>query len=288
MIAARDSGAALAAPAHPFFGRRAVIASKHGKERALYAPLREELGLFPEVLLLETDRFGTFTGEVPRAGSQLDALRAKLREAADATPYDAVIVASEGSFFPDPAFAHATLNRELVALYDPQREIEIVGSAVGPARHVGAFDVATADDLDAALARLGVPAHGIVVFDGARHYKGVRDRAALLRLVADCRSRGANVRIESDLRAHMHPTRMEQITAAALDAAKRARSRCPHCSRPGYWRTDFIAGLPCSTCGEATSRTRSEVWSCIGCSKREERASIIASADPADCTTCNP
>ncbi len=270
-----------------FVGRRAVIATKHGKERVLAHPLRDELGMLPELLPLDTDRFGTFTGETPRIGSQLDALRAKLRAAREETSHDAVLVASEGSFFPDPHFPQITLDRELVGIYDPTTEIEIVGSAVAPARVISE-DVRDADALERALARIGLPEFGAIVHTGTSLHKGLRDADAVRAVVTAAWLRGEPVRIESDVRAHHNPARMRVIAEAGIDAVRRARSHCPGCARPGYWRMQVLPGLPCEECGAATERPRADVWACRACDHREERARDAATASAAHCDACNP
>lgn len=59
----------------------AVIATMHGKERVL-GPVLDGLGM-DWVLAsgLDTDAFGTFTGEIVRPGAQLDAARLKAEAA---------------------------------------------------------------------------------------------------------------------------------------------------------------------------------------------------------------
>lgn len=93
-------------------GRQAVIGTMHGKE-AVIGPRLSALGLtslVPENF--DTDRFGTFTGEVKRVGTQLEAARQKARAAMAATGAP-IGVASEGSFGPHPAipFLHMEIGR---------------------------------------------------------------------------------------------------------------------------------------------------------------------------------
>ncbi|MFP4519641.1 MAG: hypothetical protein ACLFQ5_09305, partial [Oceanicaulis sp.] len=65
----------------PFAGRTALIATMHGKVAALAPPL-EALGFTVEAATgLDTDRFGTFSGEIERTGNMLEAARAKARAA---------------------------------------------------------------------------------------------------------------------------------------------------------------------------------------------------------------
>ena len=106
----------MAPPPRLYKGARALLATMHGKERVI-APLAARfLGLSVDVAPgLDTDAFGTFSRDVARAGSPLDAARAKI-EAAFALAADVeVALASEGSFGPHPHVPFAALGREYMA-----------------------------------------------------------------------------------------------------------------------------------------------------------------------------
>ena len=87
-----------------FRGRKLVIATMHGKEQVIAPVLQEALGV--EMILtgsLNTDTFGTFSGEIPRELSPEAAALAKCNLAMQLTGCD-LAVASEGSFgriYPD-------------------------------------------------------------------------------------------------------------------------------------------------------------------------------------------
>ena len=76
--------------------------------------------------------------------------------------------------------------------------------------------------------------------------------------------------LETDVRAHKNPTRMEMIRLAAMDLAARLNSLCPACGAP-------------------TRETRAEVHDCLKCAHRltRERADRQY-ADPGRCDYCNP
>lgn len=271
----------------PYAGHRAVIVTKHGKERAILPVLRERLGMFGELLILDTDQFGTFTGEIPRTGDQLGALRAKTAAAAEATPYDAVFIASEGAFLPDPGFPWTSIDRELISLFDRDNDIEVVGCAVSKETNMVSQTVATERDVEKALCAIRFPSHAAVLREGLRLEKGVTDAARLWDFVRDCWTRGELPTLESDMRAHCNPTRMAVIAAAAQNLADRLLSPCPCCARPGYWITQAIPGLPCVECGSASSRTKAFLWSCTGCAFAQER-SCEGYAKQDECSECNP
>ncbi|NJL48611.1 MAG: hypothetical protein HC929_15415, partial [Leptolyngbyaceae cyanobacterium SM2_5_2] len=110
-------------------GRRAVLATMHGKERVI-GPVVAALGIQTEVPPgFDSDRYGTFTREISRAGSQLEAARQKALAAMALTGYD-LALASEGAFGPDPMIPWVACDRELVLLVDRQSGLELVGEAI--------------------------------------------------------------------------------------------------------------------------------------------------------------
>lgn len=80
-----------------FAGRFASLGTMQGKELALAPPLRQQLGIGPAVGQIDTDRFGTFTGKIPRIGTMRNTAIGKARAAMAATglPFG---LASVGSF----------------------------------------------------------------------------------------------------------------------------------------------------------------------------------------------
>ena len=95
--------------------------------------------------------------------------------------------------------------------------------------------------------------------------------------------------LQTELRAHANPTRMEMIRLAAEDLVKILRSPCPACGAPGFWLVEHIAGLPCGDCGAPTREARAEVQGCLKCAHRETRERTDRQhADPGRCDYCNP
>jgi hypothetical protein len=279
-------------------GERTVIATMHGKERAIAPLLAEAFGLDCAVPAgFDTDRFGTFTREIERTGSQLDAARAKIAAAFDHVPHARLAVASEGSFGPHPWVPFAPLGRELVLLVDRQTGLEIAG-------HDATMDTNFAhvvvDRPAAALAfaeRVRFPEHGLIVM-GCRGdrpapdialRKGIVAAEALDRSVRDVVVLCGAAFIETDMRAHVNPTRMQAIARATRDLVRRFRSRCPVCAYPGFDVTERLAGLPCAWCGEPTRVLKAEVLHCAACGYRIERSlGDRVTADPGLCDGCNP
>lgn len=274
-------------------GRRIALLTQHGKERVI-RPLFADL-LSAEVELatgFDTDAFGTFTRDVVRDGDQLEAARKKAEKGMDLLGLECGL-ASEGAFGAD-ALSFFSSNLELVVLVDRERDLEIVGRAVGPPHQFHAR-ITTHDALVAFAERASFPGHGLVLRpDGesdSRIVKGLAD-AAGLRAAFDealAQSSSGAVFVESDLRAHMNPTRREVIARATKDLIQRIQSPCPRCASPGFWAVERIAGLPCEECSSPTSETRAVRWGCVRGDHFETRDVVTGRlADPLRCPLCNP
>lgn len=281
----------------PWRGRPAVIATMHGKERAMAPLLQRGLGLRVALAKgLDTDAFGTFTRDIARPGSPRETARAKIDAAFALLPDCPIGIASEGSFGPHPQLPFCAIDREIVLLRDRENAIELIGQFATPDTnfsHLAVIDVASAM---AFAEHIGFPDHGVIVM-GCRN----GDPAPDLALVKDCATKGALATvlarvigecraawIETDMRAHRNPRRMRAIKQATLDLVIRARSRCPACGQPGFGIIDRVPGLACSACGTPTRLARAELLGCQGCEQQSERPVPLAAADPAHCDACNP
>ena len=154
----------MQASGRPYKNAVAVLATMHGKERAIGPVLEQGLGLRVALAMgLDTDRFGTFSRDIERTGSQLDAARAKIAAGFEYAPYARVGLASEGSFGPHPYIPFLALGRELVLLIDRERGLELTGHYASPETNYGH---AVVSDMEAATAfaeRSKFPEHGLIV-----------------------------------------------------------------------------------------------------------------------------
>ena len=164
----------------PFRGRLAVLATMHRKEQAIAPVLEEALGLQVEVPPgLDTDRFGTFTREVPRPGTQLATARLKAQAALAAVPEADFGLASEGSFGPHPWLPWVAGGRELIVLMDRAGGFELIGADLTAETNWGSRLVSSVADALAFVQSVGFPSHAVVVI-GA--HKGNRmSRKACIR-----------------------------------------------------------------------------------------------------------
>lgn len=121
-------------------------------------------------------------------------------------------------------------------------------------------------------------------------FKAIRDLDTLRRTIEVCcdASDNGRARVETDLRAHLCPSRRPIITRAARRLAKRIATACPDCSSPGFGIVRFEIGVPCDWCGRDTETVRAQVLGCVAC--RAEVIEEVASgpADPGHCAWCNP
>jgi hypothetical protein len=271
-------------------GRTAVLATRHRKEEALAPALARLTGLalhVPEDL--DTDSLGTFTGEVARPASMRETARMKARLGIEASGLP-LALASEGSFGPHPALPFAAAAHEMLLFLDVEQGIEIAEARLSPETNFAALDLAEANaGLDAFLLRAGFPAHGLVLRAGERVIKGIQDRAALDRAIAEAGT-ARPLRLETDMRAHMNPTRMGEIAALGESLARRLATPCPSCAAPGFGTLRTEPGLACEDCGAPTALVRAIVHGCARCAREETRPRPDGrqTATPAECQECNP
>lgn len=277
---------------HPYAGQRIALLTQHGKEAILAPVLDAALGCrVTRVEGFDTDTLGSFTRDIARAGSQIEAARRKARIGMELSGLP-LGLASEGAFGADPFLGALPWNAELLLLVDDLRGIEVAGWAQQATR----FAHLLTGDWQAArrfATEAGFPEHHLVVRpaqqDDVRVEKGIADWATLAAAFARAQAEADNslVFLEHDARAHAHPTRREAIRLAAENLRDKLLSLCPACGAPGFWGIERLPGLPCADCGAPTRETRAEVWGCPKCACREERM-IAGDADPGRCDVCNP
>lgn len=275
-------------------GRQVVLLTKHGKQDLLKDAFESDLGCsLIHTDAYDTDQLGTFTREVGRAGSQLEAARRKARIGMELTGVS-IGIASEGSFGPDPYAGFFTWNTEILLWVDDELGIEVTGIANGPAQSIHR-EVKTVKELLGFAREAKFPEHHLVLRpehqDHPHIYKNISDEQRLLNafLAAKELSLNGAVFVENDLRAFCNPSRQEIIKKAAKDLVQKLRSTCPACSTPGYWRTKRIPGLRCSFCNQKTRLPVAEVWNCQACAyQNQQEIKSDQFADPSKCDICNP
>lgn len=267
-------------------GARVAFPTLHGKGPAVAEALAA-VGYVVEVTeRVDTDAMGTFSGDIPRWGTQLEAAERKARAGLELldTRFG---VASEGAFGAGP-FGMTAWNTEIVVLVDAGSGVSVVGRASGPISNHDHAVVTDEHELLRFAARAGFPSHGLVVHGPGSIAKGLVEEAALRAAFRAALRPDSGVLVQNDLRAHMHPVRMARIREAARDLANRLGRRCEVCGAPGFGREGVVTGPPCGMCGCPTHQARAERWSCPACSHAEERPMGVEVGDPFWCPRCNP
>lgn len=283
-------------------GARIAVGTRHGKEHqfapAFSAVLGAQLSTPPD---LDTDRFGTFTGDRPRRGPALDAARAKARLAMDVTGLP-LGLASEASYGPLPALGWPG-HQEILLFCDDVLGVEVVEGHRGAAGPTASAALSPGDELPEPLLA-GLPGQALIVRPaepgpgsadigagiGAGIEKGITDTAALSAAIVAAAAISPDGRaiVEPDLRAHHNPDRRRVLVALARRLALRLATECPACAAPGFGRVDSESGLPCRLCGTPTPAPQAEIHACGACGHSVHRPVVEADADPAHCPSCNP
>jgi hypothetical protein len=276
----------------PYRGAVIAVGTRHGKT-AQFAPAFDRL--LGAVLLtppdLDTDQFGTFTGERPRSGTALQTARAKARLGMRVAglPYG---LASEASYGPLPG-SGLPGHEELLIFLDDVRGIEVVEGCRTADVPDAPLRVAAIDELRAGMVA-GLPAQALIVRPvGGEPFDVVKGITTAPRLnaaigAAARRSPDGLALVEPDLRAHHNHGRREVLIRLGETLARRLARHCPRCKAPGFGRIDSEPGLPCAACGSPTPVARAVIHGCPRCPHRERDSVSTAAAEPMWCPRCNP
>ncbi|MGN7189483.1 DUF6671 family protein [Curtobacterium sp. MCBA15_004] len=274
-------------------GATVVFATRHGKQDQAAEVFRELLDarvVAPDDI--DTDQFGTFTGETARVRTPRQAALDKARLGIALTGHRFAL-ASEATYTSAwPTGSH----HELLVFLDDDREVVLTEEAVVPAPGQGAVTLRDPGDALAVAARFGFPdTRAVVVWrrDGltvAR--KGLTSAAAVTAAVADAVADvtpdDGTVLICPDLRAHANPARRRVIADLSRRMAERLARPCPACRSAGWGRIGVERGLRCSGCGTASAGVAADVLGCAVCDATEVVPRSPGTIEPEWCEVCNP
>ncbi len=282
-----------------FYNRKALIVTKHNKEKVIAPILREALGLHISVAVkVDTDEFGTFSGEIERPDSQYNTAKLKILKAFELYPDAEIAIASEGAFNPHPDCAFIPLNTEIVLLIDRKNQLEISAKYLSLSVSVKEETVSTMEEAWAFIEILGFPENGVIIKAGNNKnnkpyiFKDATTRSCLeaaLLFFFDISVDG-KITMQSDMRAHLNHVRMENIRLATVELLKIIQSVCTDCNTPGFDVKEVIKGLPCSLCNAPTRSTLSYIYECKKCKHQQEKLYPHGKKyeDAGLCDCCNP
>ena len=260
-------------------------------------PFRLALGMKLVVAeAFDTDSLGSFSGEIPRPSDGPTTCRLKAEAGMVATGLG-LGLASEGSFGPHPAIPFLPVGQEWMTFIDRDQGLVICEQLLARRTNFNHCRVSADTAMAPWLEQVGFPSHALIVRPnqgagsiGVR--KGLQTASGLQTAIAEARHASADdlALVETDMRAHLNPTRMATIRARAFRLVRRIARACPACGSPGWGRVELRLGLPCRWCGQATELVEAEVFGCVRCDHRQDlpRRDGLQAADPGHCLFCNP
>jgi hypothetical protein len=277
-----------------FSGRSLFIATKHKKEIAIANQVVKALGLNNfQVADIDTDVLGTFAGEVERRDDSLTTLRKKCEMAATLAPND-VVIATEGSFGPHPAFFMLSGHEELMMFLDKKNDLEIVVKEITSQTNFNGRVINNLEDLQHFLDLILFPSHGIIMKAAKDNLndlkKGIHDPTEMRAHYDLLIAKYGEAYIETDMRAMHNPSRMKVIEELTVKLIDRITTYCPQCQTPGYGIVSANPGLPCELCGTPTNSLLSYTYGCKKCgfSHEEKYPNGKKYEEAMYCDSCNP
>lgn len=270
-----------------------ALATKHGKLGQI-APAFLAIPDFELVLAeIDTDRFGTFSGDIPRTHSPKDAAIAKAQAGAAELGLDYGL-ASEGSIGSHPQFPWVNSDQEVLALVCVSRGFSLVETFVSSDIFAKSRSVVAHENVPDLAVEFDLPNHAVILAAQVGGQlvveKGIREAGELVARLTDFLARGAReVRVETDFRAMMSPSRQRNIMRCAERLAARIASRCPDCNEIGWGRIGYEYGLPCSGCREVVETApHSEKLGCVSCRFNLTVSLGLETIEASRCDFCNP
>ncbi len=275
-----------------------VLTTKHSKSIAIAPPFLDRLEAIIIENVVDTDKLGTFSDEINREGNALECVRRKCEW--PIKEYDKkveFILASEGSFGPHPFIPFIPCNQEILYFIDNRHEFHLHLSSLTTKTNYRSESVDSWDRLQMFAQSVKFPSHALILRPNNREqkkpiFKGLHTEAALREAFFELQKYSGDsiVSVETDMRAHMNPSRMKIIGELAEKLADRLGTNCPKCNIPGWGKIRWGEGANCSSCGFKTQEKRSEIFGCVKCDYEENiiHAKDLISADPRNCKFCNP
>jgi len=281
---------------HAFSNSNFIFATRHGKGVAAEGCFQRVLNASVKELIIDSDSLGTFSGEVERPGSMVDALREKVRLARAATK-ERFIMTSEGSFNSASSMGLFAQGVEMLMVHDALTGVEILEQHISLDTNYATEFLKERETLPRFLERISFGTHALVLYPEGLPIqgnvcKGITEKEEAHTVFDLClqRSPVSAVVAMSDMRAHLNPTRMKSITYCCELLAQRLSTHCPRCGSGGFGLVGSVPGLPCRECALPTQRARAERHSCPFCEESVEmpRSDGKTAADPVECEWCNP
>ena len=279
-----------------YSGCNIVITTKHQKSEAIGSSFLNILNADVSECVLDTDQLGTFCGEIERRGSAIESAKRKCEWGVNVTKASYGL-ASEGSFGPHPFFPFIPCGKEIIYFIDKKRSFDLYLQELSSETNYKMTEVSSFDEILDFAQKALFPSHALIIRSSIRNskglvFKGLQNSKDLEKCFYNAlkNSSTGKIWIETDMRAHLNPTRMKAIGELSEQLAQRLLCLCKVCGAPGWGKTAEHRGLACSLCESPTDIIKAEVFSCVKCSYTEilPLANSEDKADPLYCCYCNP
>lgn len=273
-----------------------ILTTQHGKSLAI-APIFSKI-LSAKVIecTIDTDLLGTFSGEVERKGTQLACAQKKCELGIEATNSDYGL-SSEGSFGPHPYIPFIPCNYEILYFIDRKRNFNLHVSKLTEKTNFNIQVIDSFKELKKIAQKAAFPSHALILSPDNNQnkeyiWKGIQTDDMLKTAFYNAKKHSSigKVLVQTDMRAHMNPSRMNIIQELAKELADRLATLCMKCQTPGWGKIGIEKGLECHWCAQPTELIKMEIYGCITCNYTEKinPSHSKSKADPQDCSHCNP
>jgi hypothetical protein len=276
-------------------GKKILLASMHQKEIAISPPFTELIDC--EIIVPEnfnTDQFGTFSGEINRDLPAYETLKKKALCAAEIYDFDYVI-SSEGSFGPHPSNPFVNADLEMLLLYDRTRELFIADYEISMDTNHAELEISKSsintDNYSKWLKQVKFPSHALILKSGSTIIqKGICNISDLDNAINEGFKTNSRLKLETDMRAMVNPSRMSVIHGLAHKLAKRIITECIKCGTPGFGSIEKAGNLRCELCLQETNVPQFINTKCLKCDyfEQTEIKPGVKFTDPRYCDYCNP
>lgn len=278
-----------------------AFATQHQKDKIISSLFKDNFNAQIIVpLYIDTDQFGTFSGEIQRPSDIKQVLRQKAELGLKATGLN-LGLANEGSFGPHPSMPWLQCNQETFIFVDAHLEIELFANVISLENRAEYGVIEDEHQLASFLQKVNFGPQAVIVkpspldtdakdyiFKGLIAKKNVLD--AIHKIKKDLKQKG--VWVETDNRAHLSPKRQTVILKAAEKLVQLLKSKCPGCEYPGFEIKDLIMGIKCEACGLKSEKPVQEIWGCSNskCDYKQVkgRSDGLKFLKPEQCDWCNP
>ncbi len=275
-----------------------MLATKHSKAIALAPAFLDIVGANVIEYVVDTDLLGTFSGEIDRKGNALECAKQKcemsLNKLGSEVEY---ALASEGSFGPHPFMPFIPCDHEILYFIDKKHGFHLHLSHLSEKTNYQMKALDSWEELKIFASQTLFPSHALIlrpnnienkypIFKGINTWQELEESFKESLKLSDKKK----VWVETDMRAHMNPSRMEVIRELGTKLAQRLATYCPSCLAPGWGNIRVKKGLECSWCGEETENIKNEIFGCTKCAFEDsrERSDGLKKSEPAHCQSCNP